>query len=166
MIRVLYATLLAAGLVASSAHASTVLVTGTNRGIGLELVKQYAERGWDVIATARNPDNQALAVQHIRDIMDRMGGFTDVTDTRPVPGVEVSILVNRAEAARFGADVSLLGQAVQLLTQGITVADYRPAMWTDHWTFACVSPARNARSRSWQACVCRQLPVWSQSPTL
>jgi multidrug efflux pump len=76
--------------------------------------------------TARNPGNQALGVQQIRDIMDSMGGFTDVTDTRPVPGVEVSILVNRAEAARFGADVSLLGQAVQLLTQGITVADYRP----------------------------------------
>ena len=76
--------------------------------------------------TARNPDVQNEAVQQVRDIMDRMGGFTDVTDTRPVPGVEVSILVNRAEAARFGADVSLLGQAVQLLTQGITVADYRP----------------------------------------
>ena len=76
--------------------------------------------------TARNPDVQAQAVQQIRDIMDRIGGFTDVTDTRPLPGVEVSILVNRAEAARFGADVSLLGQAVQLLTQGITVADYRP----------------------------------------
>ena len=76
--------------------------------------------------TARNGDAQLVAVQQIRDIMDRVGGFTDVTDTRPVPGVEVSILVNRAEAARFGADVSLLGQAVQLLTQGITVADYRP----------------------------------------
>ncbi|MBU2983318.1 efflux RND transporter permease subunit [Lentibacter algarum] len=76
--------------------------------------------------TARNPDVQNQAVQQIRDIMDKLGGFTDVTDTRPVPGVEVSILVNRAEAARFGADVSLLGQAVQLLTQGITVADYRP----------------------------------------
>lgn len=76
--------------------------------------------------TARNADVQAGAVQQIRDIMDRMGVFTDVTDTRPVPGVEVSILVNRAEAARYGADVSLLGQAVQLLTQGITVADYRP----------------------------------------
>ncbi|WP_299558416.1 efflux RND transporter permease subunit [uncultured Sulfitobacter sp.] len=76
--------------------------------------------------TARNPDVQGAAVQQIRDIMDALGGFTDVTDTRPVPGVEVSILVNRAEAARFGADVSLLGQAVQLLTQGITVADYRP----------------------------------------
>ena len=69
---------------------------------------------------------QSAAVQQVREIMDGMGGFTDVTDTRPVPGVEVSILVNRAEAARFGADVSLLGQAVQLLTQGITVADYRP----------------------------------------
>ena len=76
--------------------------------------------------TARNPDVQNETIQQIRDIMDRIGGFTDVTDTRPVPGVEVSILVNRAEAARFGADVSLLGQAVQLLTQGITVADYRP----------------------------------------
>lgn len=76
--------------------------------------------------TARNPDDQAAAVEQIRAIMDSIGGFTDVTDTRPVPGVEVSILVNRAEAARFGADVSLLGQAVQLLTQGITVADYRP----------------------------------------
>lgn len=76
--------------------------------------------------TARNPDVQNETIQQIRDIMDSIGGFTDVTDTRPVPGVEVSILVNRAEAARFGADVSLLGQAVQLLTQGITVADYRP----------------------------------------
>jgi len=76
--------------------------------------------------TARNPDVQGQAVEQIREIMDGIGGFTDVTDTRPVPGVEVSILVDRAEAARFGADVSLLGQAVQLLTQGITVADYRP----------------------------------------
>ena len=76
--------------------------------------------------TARTPAAQPIAVQQIRDLMDGIGGFTDVTDTLPVPGVEVSILVNRAEAARFGADVSLLGQAVQLLTQGITVADYRP----------------------------------------
>ena len=76
--------------------------------------------------TAKNPDAQAQGVEQIREIMDAQGGYTDVTDTRPLPGVEVSILVNRAEAARFGADVSLLGQAVQLLTQGITVADYRP----------------------------------------
>jgi len=60
-------------------------------------------------------------------LMKKIGGFTDITDTRPLPGVEVSLIIDRAEAARFGADVSLLGQAVQLLTQGITIADYRPA---------------------------------------
>ncbi|SUZ33690.1 Swarming motility protein SwrC [Roseibaca ekhonensis] len=77
--------------------------------------------------TARNPGVQADAVEQVLGIMERIGGFTDVTDTRPLPGVEVSILVDRAEAARYGADVSLLGQAVQLLTQGIAVADYRPS---------------------------------------
>lgn len=33
----------------------TVLVTGANRGIGLELARQYAARGWKVIGTARKP---------------------------------------------------------------------------------------------------------------
>lgn len=33
----------------------TVLITGSNRGIGLALVHEYAERGWNVIATARRP---------------------------------------------------------------------------------------------------------------
>ena len=34
----------------------TVLITGANRGIGLEFTKQYLEKGWTVIATARKPD--------------------------------------------------------------------------------------------------------------
>ncbi|QYX58137.1 efflux RND transporter permease subunit [Roseovarius sp. SCSIO 43702] len=75
---------------------------------------------------AEDGDARNEAVETVRALMQRIGGFTDVTDTRPLPGVEVSILVDRAEAARYGANVSLLGQAVQLLTQGITVADYRP----------------------------------------
>jgi NAD(P)-dependent dehydrogenase (short-subunit alcohol dehydrogenase family) len=38
-----------------------VLITGANRGIGLELARQYAARGWTVIATARKPaDAKAL----------------------------------------------------------------------------------------------------------
>lgn len=77
--------------------------------------------------SASNPEDQAEAVTRALALMDQVGGFTDVTDTRPLPGVEVAVTVNRAEAARFGADVSLLGQAVQLLTQGITVTDYRPS---------------------------------------
>lgn len=34
---------------------TTVLVTGSSRGIGLELVRQYAADGWRVIATCRDP---------------------------------------------------------------------------------------------------------------
>jgi NAD(P)-dependent dehydrogenase (short-subunit alcohol dehydrogenase family) len=33
----------------------TVLITGANRGLGLEFCRQYAEKGWDVIACCRDP---------------------------------------------------------------------------------------------------------------
>ena len=43
----------------------TVLITGTNRGIGLEFARQYAADGWDVIATARqsSPELDILGVR-------------------------------------------------------------------------------------------------------
>ncbi|WP_108813733.1 efflux RND transporter permease subunit [Loktanella sp. Alg231-35] len=69
---------------------------------------------------------QETAVQTIIAKMEQMGGFIDVVESRPNPGVEWQITVDRSEAARSGANVALLGQAVQLLTSGITVADYRP----------------------------------------
>ncbi|MGB2133624.1 MAG: SDR family oxidoreductase [Pseudomonadales bacterium] len=38
-----------------------VLITGANRGIGLQLTKHYIEAGWEVIATYRNAEgNEAL----------------------------------------------------------------------------------------------------------
>ena len=45
---------------------STVLITGANRGIGLECSRQWAEKGAEVLACCRRPDTatelQALAV--------------------------------------------------------------------------------------------------------
>ena len=51
--------------------AETVLVTGSNRGIGLEFVTQYADRGWQVIATSRSPDDDEELQSWVNT---RMGG--------------------------------------------------------------------------------------------
>lgn len=75
---------------------------------------------------SNSPKDQNAAVNAIVDEMARLGGFVDVTTSQASAGVEWAITLNRSEAARSGADVALLGQAVQLLTQGITIADYRP----------------------------------------
>ena len=49
---------------------STVLITGANRGIGLEFVRQYLDEGWQVFATCRSPQHapalQSLAAQSAR----------------------------------------------------------------------------------------------------
>jgi len=71
------------------------------------------------------------SVEALREAMRRVGGFVDVTDNRPLPGIEWRLEVDREEAARFGADVALIGQAIQLVTNGIRIAGYRPDDATD-----------------------------------
>jgi NAD(P)-dependent dehydrogenase (short-subunit alcohol dehydrogenase family) len=40
---------------------ATVMITGVNRGLGLEFIRQYAEQGWQVIGTCRDLDRAAEA---------------------------------------------------------------------------------------------------------
>jgi multidrug efflux pump len=80
----------------------------------------------EVRLTAADPDQLAAAAQGVRDVMAGIGGFVDVEDTLPLPGVEWRLRVDRDQAARYGADVTLLGQAVQMLTAGLKLAEYRP----------------------------------------
>ncbi len=66
-------------------------------------------------------------IGRVREYIDtHMTGLRDVEDTRSLPGVEWKIEVDRAQAALFGADVSLVGLAVQLVTAGVKIAEYRP----------------------------------------
>jgi len=45
----------------------TVLITGANRGLGLEFARQYSENGWQVIATVRDPD-QPSDLDRLKDV--------------------------------------------------------------------------------------------------
>ncbi len=67
----------------------TVLITGSNRGIGLEFVKQFTERGWNVIATARKPEQaeklNALAKKHKSITVEQL----DVTDYERIKALAV-----------------------------------------------------------------------------
>ena len=86
-----------------AAYAETVLVTGSNRGIGLELVTQYAMDGWDVIATSRSPHDDdalnALAESNDNVVVEQL----DVTDMESIAalsakyrGRPIDVLINNA----------------------------------------------------------------------
>jgi multidrug efflux pump len=62
----------------------------------------------------------------IRARMDKMSELRDVEDTRPLPGIEWDLDINREVASRFGANAQSIGTAVQLVTNGILVGKYRP----------------------------------------
>ncbi len=71
------------------------------------------------------------AVETIREQMQRVGGFEGLEDNRPLPGIEWRINVDREKAASYGADIALIGNAIQMITTGIRVAGYRPDDATD-----------------------------------
>ncbi|MGC1457648.1 MAG: SDR family oxidoreductase [Steroidobacteraceae bacterium] len=92
---------------AGGAAAQTVLITGANQGIGLEFAKEYAARGWTVIATHRRtstPEELAkLAARYPKVRIERM----DVTDPAQIAalgaklkGVPIDILLNNAGLVR------------------------------------------------------------------
>lgn len=81
----------------------TVLVTGSNRGIGLAFARHYAAEGWNVIATARSPDRAdelaALAAENEHVVVEQL----DVTDYARIAelaadyaGTPIDVLINNA----------------------------------------------------------------------
>jgi multidrug efflux pump len=66
------------------------------------------------------------AVARIVRAMEDIGGFVDLEDGRPIPGIEWELTVDRAQAAKFGADITLIGSYVRMVTNGMKLGDYRP----------------------------------------
>lgn len=75
---------------------------------------------------SRFPDALESSVDTVLRLMEATQGITNIEDNLPLPGIEWQIIVDRAEAARFGADVALVGAMVQLVTNGIKIGEYRP----------------------------------------
>jgi NAD(P)-dependent dehydrogenase (short-subunit alcohol dehydrogenase family) len=107
--RVLFIALVAIAMSVTSrrAAADTVLITGANQGIGLEFAKEYAARGWTVIATHRRPTTPAelavLAAKYPKVRIERL----DVTDAaqiealgKKLKGVPIDVLLNNAGLVR------------------------------------------------------------------
>ena len=90
-----------------------VLITGSNRGLGLEWVRQCAGREWRVFATCRDPDS-AVDLQDLAD-QDSLVSLhpLDVTDARQIGDLAedlrdetIDLLVNNAGVyfERWGKD--------------------------------------------------------------
>lgn len=92
----------------AGASAETVLITGSNQGIGLEFARQYAERGWTVIATHRRsstPDTLAELQKQYPNVrvetMDVTRADHIKTLAEKMKGQPVDILLNNAALIRF-----------------------------------------------------------------
>ena len=81
--------------------------------------------------TSIRPENIDTAVERITKKMQGMEGFVDIEDNRSLPGIEWRLVVDRSAAARFGADVLSVGNAVQMVTNGLLIAKYRPEYASD-----------------------------------
>ncbi|MFW2404779.1 MAG: SDR family oxidoreductase [Gammaproteobacteria bacterium] len=112
----------------------TVLVTGANRGIGLELTRNYAMRGWNVIATARKPEKaielNAIAAEYDNvlveqmDLLDHAGIDALAERLKDIP---IDVLLNNAailgepNEQNLGAfDYDLFGRVMDVNVIGTT----------------------------------------------
>ena len=83
----------------------TVLVTGANRGLGLEFARQYRDAGWNVIGTARDPDD----AEELKGLSVRVEKL-DVADAASVKalaeeleGLPIDLLINNAGVSSVDA---------------------------------------------------------------
>jgi NAD(P)-dependent dehydrogenase (short-subunit alcohol dehydrogenase family) len=82
---------------------NSILVTGSNRGLGLEWVRQYAELGWRVYATCRFPEQADELQQLANDYSNMSVHRLDVTNAEQIKQLSaeirdtaIDVLINNA----------------------------------------------------------------------
>ena len=77
--------------------------------------------------TSTNYENAFEATKFIRNYFDNnLQGIKDIEDTRPLPGVEWTVNVDREKAGIYDTDVSTIGSVIRLVTNGVLVGNFRP----------------------------------------
>lgn len=91
------------------AAGETVLITGANSGLGLEFAKQYAVKGWTVIATHRRdttpPELAQLSAEHGNVRVEQM----DVTSAEHVQALSAKLLGQPIDVLINNAGIFSLG---------------------------------------------------------
>jgi multidrug efflux pump len=77
--------------------------------------------------SALDPAALPEAARKVADMLSKRPDIRDLDDGQPLPGIDWKLAVDKAEAAKYGAGVNTVGTAVQLVTNGVKVTEYRPA---------------------------------------
>jgi len=105
-------------------------------GVGIQLVAAEsgppAGKAINLRVLADDYDKLAPAVERLRSYVETgLEDTIDVEDTRPLPGIDWEISIDREQAARFGLGVRELSPYVQLVTNGVQIGTYRPSDASD-----------------------------------
>ena len=94
----------------------------------MQKIEQGPPVGKDVQIQVAGDDLEILAreTKRISKYLKSLEGLRDIDDTAPVPGIEWEITLDRGKAAMMGADLTSVGAAIQLVTNGVLVGKYRP----------------------------------------
>lgn len=110
----------------------TALVTGANRGLGLEFARQYKADGWDVIACCRNPDSakelQSLSIPiYELDLRDLDSIDTFATS---LTGRSIDLLLNNAGLHDRSKEEGFAGIETERWVEGFKVNAIAPVILT------------------------------------
>ena len=72
------------------------------------------------------PELLEAAAAEVRTGFDSLAGLNSIEDSRPLPGIDWALAVDRSQAAKYGIDISSIGNTVQMTTGGYKIGEYRP----------------------------------------
>ena len=104
--------------------------TKTIKGIKVESREQEGgpPTGKPINIKLTSPNKSLLLSEsyRLKEFIDSYPELINIEDNFPAPGIEWEINVNRKQAAKFGANISSIGNVIKLATNGIKLGEYRP----------------------------------------